>query len=1041
MKNMRLLLTGLLCFIAVGFVSAQNINVTGTVKDATNGEPIGFAYVQIKGTTTGTSTNDDGTFSIKVPKDGVLIFSFVGYKTTAVEVKGRTHIDVLMESDALELDETLVVAYGTQKKSSFVGSATQLKGESLKKMQTSNVSKALEGAVAGLQTYSSSGTPGSGANIQIRGFGSISAETAPLIVVDGTPYEGGLNSIPPQDIESITVLKDAAANSMYGARGSNGVIMITTKRGIEGKVTITFDAKVGVNSRAVPAYDVMRDPGQYYEMAWESMRNAVYYTGTIADLAAAGRYASTNLIGGDGGLGPYNIYKNVADDAIIDPVTGKLNPNASARKWTDDWNKDIFRNGLRQEYNLSVSGGSDKTQGYMSVSYLDDAGYVPKSGFKRIAVRTKLDQTVTSFVKAGLNLAYSNTEYQRYNDNETNNYSNIFMFSQNIAPIYPIYLYDENGTRQYNAKGETLYDWGETGRAYAPTSNPYGQALTSKRKNIADNLSTRGYVNINILKDLVLSANVAYDVFNTKEDNYTTPNGGDAKNVGGRGYQYAYRTNVLNANQLLTWTPSFGDHNLNVLIGHETKSDENYTLYGHMTNFVNPTVTDFANAIVYQDLSSYSDEYFLEGVFSRVEYNYANKYYLTASYRRDGSSVFAKEKRWGGFWAVGASWNAKAESFLKDVEWIDFLKVKASFGTQGNDNIRLNKVYENLYRIDRVDGNASLTQIFRAAPDVTWEKSDNFNVGIEAKLFNKLSVNVEYFIKETKDMIYYRPLAVSQGSPSKQLVNDMDMKNTGVEIEINADLFRTKDFSWNISLNATHYKNKITKLPSDFPAEGKQIGSFWREKGGSLYNYYMYEWAGVNPENGMPQYYKYDDKGERSIVNTTSEATYRKTGKTPIPDVYGGIATTLAFKGFDLSANFAYQIGGYINDSVYQSLMSAGDSGSNWHKDISKRWTPNNTKTDVPRVQLNYQEANAASTRWLTKSSYLSLRNLTLGYTIPRVITNKIGLTNLRVYVTADNLFYTSARKGMDVRKDSDGSNGFTYSALRTISGGLSITL
>lgn len=290
-------------------------------------------------------------------------------------------------------------------------------------------------------------------------------------------------------------------------------------------------------------------------------------------------------------------------------------------------------------------------------------------------------------------------------------------------------------------------------------------------------------------------------------------------------------------------------------------------------------------------------------------------------------------------------------------------------------------------------------------------------------------------------MIYYRPLAVSQGSPSKQLVNDMDMKNTGVEIEINADLFRTKDFSWNISLNATHYKNKITKLPSDFPAEGKQIGSFWREKGGSLYNYYMYEWAGVNPENGMPQYYKYDDKGERSIVNTTSEATYRKTGKTPIPDVYGGIATTLAFKGFDLSANFAYQIGGYINDSVYQSLMSAGDSGSNWHKDISKRWTPNNTKTDVPRVQLNYQEANAASTRWLTKSSYLSLRNLTLGYTIPRVITNKIGLTNLRVYVTADNLFYTSARKGMDVRKDSDGSNGFTYSALRTISGGLSITL
>ena len=1046
MKNMRLLLTGLLCFIAVGFVSAQNINVTGTVKDATNGEPIGFAYVQIKGTTTGTSTNDDGTFSIKVPEDGVLIFSFVGYKTTEVEVNGRTRIDVLMESDALELDETLVVAYGTQKKSSFVGSATQLKGESLKKMQTTNVSKALEGAVAGLQTSSSSGTPGSGASIQIRGFGSVSASRDPLIVVDGTPYEGGLNSIPPQDIESITVLKDAAANSMYGARGSNGVIMITTKRGVEGKVTINFDAKVGVNSRAVPAYDVISNPGQYYEMAWEAMRNSVYYAGTIADLAEAGRYASANLINGDGGLGPYNIYKNVADDAIIDPTTGRLNPNATTRKWNDDWNKDVFRNGLRQEYSLSVSGGSDKTQGYMSVSYLDDEGYVPKSGFKRVAVRTKLDQAVTSFIKAGINLAYSNTDQNRYNENESNNYSNMFMFTQNIAPIYPIYLYDENGVRQYNAKGETLYDWGETGRAYAPTSNPYGQALTSKAKDISDNVSTRGYLNINILKDLVFTANVAYDVFNTKRDYYTTPNGGDAKNVGGRGYQYGERYTALNANQLLTWSPSFGEHNLNVLVGHETKSDDSYTLYGHMTNFVNPTVSDFANATVYQDLSSYRSDYFLEGVFGRVEYNYANKYYFTASYRTDGSSRFAKDKRWGSFWAVGASWNAKAENFLKDVDWVELLKVKASYGTQGNDNIGYTKVYENLYRVDRVDGSASLTQTFRAAPDVTWEKSNNFNVGIETRLFNKLSVNVEYFVKETKDMIYAQPLAPSQGTPASQLVNDMDMKNSGIEFEISADLFRTKDFSWNISLNGTHYKNKITKLPSDYPAEGKQYGSFWREKGGSLFNYYMYEWAGVDQTNGLPQYYKYDDNGERSIVNTTSEATYRKTGKSPIPDLYGGVATTFTFKGFDLSANFAYQIGGYTIDYAYQGLMSAGSSGTNWHKDILNRWTSDNTNTGTPRVQMNYQEANSTSTRWLTKSSYFSIRNLTLGYTIPRSITSKIGLSNIRVYVTADNLFYTSARKGLDVRRSFEGGTGlddvnFSYSALRTISGGLSITL
>ena len=1038
MRKILLYITVLFCCVAVQSVYAQNIDVTGTVKDAANGEPVGFAYVQIKGTEKGTFTNEDGTFSIKVSKNGTLVFSFVGYKTKEVEVNGKSRLDVLLESDVVVLDETIVVAYGTQKKSSFVGSATQLSGEPLKRIQSTNISKSLEGAVAGLQTFSSSGTPGSGAVLQLRGFGSISASTSPLIIMDGTPYEGSFNSIPPHDIESITVLKDAAANSMYGARGSNGVIIITTKRGAEGKVTINFDARVGVNSRGVPAYDVISNPGVYYEMTWESFRNALYYTGALPDLVKAGKYASAKLLNR---LGPYNIYKNVADDAIIDPATGKLSPSATTLKWKDNWNRDLFRNGLRQEYNLSVSGGSDKTRGYMSVSYLKDDGYMIKSAFKRIAVRAKIDQTVTKSINAGINLAYSNTEQRVYVGEEGSNYSNIFMFTQSIAPIYPIYQYDKDGNRMYNAKGEVLYDWGETGRAYAANMNPYGQALTSKMIAIKDNFSSRGYVNANILKDLVFSANVAYDIFNTKEDSYMTPAGGDAKNVGGRGKQSMKRYMAFNTNQYLTWSPSFGDNNLNIVVGHEIKSDNAYILYGHMTNFVKPTVSDFKNAVVYQDLTSNSGSYFLEGVFSRAEYNYSGRYYLSASYRRDGSSRFAKKRRWGSFWAVGASWNAKSEEFLNNVDWIDLLKVKASYGTQGNDNIGYAMVYEDLFNVGRVDGNASLAQTFRAAPNVTWEKSNNFNVGLEARLFNRFSVNFEYFIKVTKDMIYKKPLALSQGGPNFQLVNDMDMLNKGIEFEINAEIFKTKDFSWKLSLNGTHYRNKITKLPSDYPAEGKQIGAFWREKGGSLYSYYMHEWAGVNHENGLPQYYKYDEKGNRTIVNSTSQATYRKIGKTPIPDLYGGFSTAFTFKGFDLSASFAYQIGGYTLDSVYQGLMSAGRAGQNWHKDILKRWTPDNKTSKIPRVQMNYQEANGSSTRWLIKSSYLSLKNITLGYTVPHSVVNKLGLSNLRVYVTADNLFYLSGRKGMDVRKSLKGENGFTYSALRTLSGGLSITL
>ena len=1042
MKKAKLLIAALAFLASATFALAQNKAVSGIVKDASSGEGVPFASIQIKGTMTGFNTDDAGRFNIEVPSNAVLIFSSIGYKNAEEAVNGRSVVNVSLTPDAESLEETIVVAYGVQKKSSFVGSATQLSGDKIQKMQSTNISKSLEGAVAGLQTASSSGTPGSGAAIQIRGFGSVSASTSPLIVVDGVPYEGSLNSIPNQDIESLTVLKDAAANSMYGARGSNGVIIITTKRGAAGKVNITFDAKMGINSRGVPSYDVISNPSEYYEMSWEAIRNAAYYNGQMPNFAQAGVYASNALLSEY--LGPYNIYKNVADNEIIDPTTGKINPNAVTRKWNDDWNKDVFKAGVRQEYNVSASGGSEKTRAYMSVSYLNDQGYVPNSGFTRISVRGKVDQNIGKYITAGVNLAYSNTAQKKYADSEDDNYSNLFMFSQSIAPIYPIYLYDKDGNRVKDYKGNDMFDWGETGRAYAPTSNPYGQLMSSLNNDINDNMSSRGYININILPELVLSVNAAYDVFNTKSVVYQTPVGGDAANVGGRAYHEMDRYTALNANQLLTWTPTFGHNSLNLLLGHETKSDSSYYLYGHMTNFVDKDIPDFANATVYQDLTSASSSYFLEGFFGRAEYDYANKYYASVSYRRDGSSRFAPDKRWGSFWSIGASWNAKNELFLNSIDWLNALRVKLSYGTQGNDNIGYTRVYENLYRIDRVDGAASLTQTFRAAPDVTWEKSNNFNIGFETKIFDRVSMNMEYFVKETKDMIYSRPLASSQGSPDSQLVNDMDMMNKGVEFEISADIFKNRNFAWNLSLNGTHYKNAITKLPSDYPDEGKQISYYWRELGGSLYNYYLFEWAGVNPENGLPQYNKYvtDENGKETveIVNSTSEASYRKTGKTPIPDLYGGFTTSFRLYNFDLSASFAYQIGGYTLDSVYQRLMSAGGSGDNWSKDIFNRWTPENRNTDVPRVQMNDQEANSMSTRFLTSSSYFSVRNITIGYNVPSQLLKKVSLSGLRIYLTGDNLFYTSARRGMDVRKSFDGGNGQTYSALRTVSAGVTVT-
>lgn len=1040
MKKAKLFLAALSVLLAVG-VSAQNITVTGNVTDASTGEGIPFASVIVKGTTQGVAADADGYYAIEMPADGALEFSSIGYMTQEIAVEGKTFVNAELEPDNEFIDETIVVAYGVQKKSSFVGAAEQISGEKLQSMSSSNISKSLEGAVAGLQTSSSSGTPGSSANIIIRGLGSVSASQSPLLVVDGVPYEGSLNSISSNDIESITVLKDAAANSMYGARGSNGVIIITTKRGTADRVSVTFDAKVGVNSRGVPTYDVITNPGDYYELTWESIRNSVYYGGQMS-LGQANAYASGSLINE---YLLYNVYKGVGNTELIDPTTGKLSPYAYDLKWTDNWNKDVFRNGIRQEYNVTASGGSDNTQAYMSVSYLDDQGYVPGSGFSRIAVRGKVDQTIGKYIKVGLNVAYSNTTQNLYNSSENSgNFSNLFYFGQSIAPIYPIYKYDlETGERQYGANGEPLYDWGEN-RPYGQLSNPYGQLMTSKNEVISDNISSRGYLDIQILKNLKFTANVAYDVFLDKYDYYTTPVGGDAATVNGRGQQQTNRHSALNANQLLNYTPTFGDHSLNILLGHETKSDVSYILSGHMTNFVDPNTSDFANAVVYQNLTSQTTEYFLQGIFGRAEYNYANKYYLSASYRMDASSRFAPDKRWGDFWSVGASWNMKQERFLLGVGWVDALRFKASYGTQGNDNIGVTKVYEDLYSISRIDGEASIVKVFRAAPDVTWEKSDNFNAGFEARLFDRLSINADFFIKETKDMIYYRPLAPSQGEPSSQLVNDMDMKNTGIEFEISADLVKTPDVLWTVSLNGTHYKNEITKLPSDQPQTGYNNGTYWRELGGSLYDFYLLEWAGVDPENGRAMYNVYSQSGKggefEGTTYSATNATHRATGKSAIPDLYGGFSTFLSAYGFDFSASFAYQLGGWTLDSNYASMMGAGTVGTNWHKDIFDRWTPQNTDSQVPRLDNGDLEASQTSTRFLTKASYLSLRNVTLGYTFPRSLTDKLDIQNLRIFLTGDNLWYTSARRGLDVRQSFSGETGFTYSALRTISAGISFT-
>ena len=1047
-KRLTMFLAAL--FLMVGTALAQT-KVNGTVTSQEDGQPVIGASVMVVGTQIGTVTDVNGRFSLNMP-DGknTLRITYVGMEP--IEVSARPNMKIMLTSDQTALDEVIVVAYGTQKKSSFTGAASTVKADKIEKLQVSNLSKALEGQVAGVQISSSSGTPGSSANIIVRGIGSISGSQSPLIVVDGVAYEGSLNSINTQDIESMTILKDAAANSMYGARGANGVIMITTKGAKSGAPKIDFEARWGFNTRGVGNYDIVTNPAEFYELSFESYRNSLVEE--MGSYAAANAYAAAHLI--DKNL-MYNAYKGIADNALIDPATGHLNPAATQLKWNDDWTKDPFENGFRQEYNVNVSGGSDKTQAYLSLGYLGDEGYMVGSDFKRYSGRLKLDQKVGNNIKIGGNLSFAHTNQKQFFTGSTTAYANIFMFSQSIAPIYPIYMYDANGDPMLDENGSKRYDFGdELGRLYGANSNPLAVAKENINETARDNLNVRGYFEYSFLKDFKFTLNAAYDLFNTYTTEFATPIGGDAKNVNGRGEKEFSRYGVLNFNQLLDWNHSFGSHGVHILLGHETKNDHSRYLYGHMTGYADPTNPEFANAALYQDLTSYTSEYALEGYFAKGEYDYKDRYYFTASIRRDGSSRFDEDNRWGTFWAVGASWRLKEEPWLKNVKWLDNLKLKASYGTQGNDNIGYAHNYTDLYRVDRVGGEPAFTKVNRGNADLTWEKSRNFNVGFEAGFWRRLTVNFDFFIKETVDLLYASPLPPSSGAPTSIYRNEMDMKNTGFEVEINADIIKNKDLRWNASLNLTHYKNELTKLPKSKPADlfpdGYQAGNYWRKIGGSLYDWYRYEYVGVDPTNGMPMYNKYEDELDAdgnptgneivTIVNKASDATLRQTGKSAIPDLTGGFSTSVEYKGFDLSIQTAFQLGGWVVDSYYASLMTAGGGGHNYHKDMFNRWTPAHTDTNIPRLYQDSQTEgiDASSDFFLTKASYFSLRNVTLGYTLPKSLTSRWGIDRLRVYVTGDNIWLQSKRKGLDPRQSFAGSTSYVYSALSTYSLGINLS-
>lgn len=1055
MKKCLLFLSVL--FIAIGQVWAQSQTISGTVLNAADDEPVIGASVQVKGASRGTITDVNGKFSIEAEATDVLVVSFIGMGSQ--EVAATDGIVVALSEDTKQLDEVMVVAFGTATKKSFTGAASVVKADEISKRQTSNVTDALAGQVAGVQGLSTSGQPGTTSTIRIRGIGSMASSNAPLYVIDGIPAnDDAVSTLSNADIESVTVLKDAASNALYGARGANGVILITTKRGSTRDAQIKIDAKWGTNRRGVPSYDVMTDPGMYYENFYQALYAA------YGSHDAANKYL---LDANNGGLG-YQVYTIPAGERLIG-TNGKLNPNATpgyvnALGYTlqaDNWYNELFNsNNLRQEYNLSVSGSTDKLTYFASGSYLDDSGIIENSGFRRATGRVNVDYQAKKWLKIGTNMSYSHADMMYPGEDEYGVYSsgNLFYVTNNIAPIYPLYIRDADGKIMKDANGYTMYDYGDAKvngetRAFMNQSNPASAIALNKSIYKKDIFTGKWFIQLEPYKGLKFTANLGVHYGGVRFQQTANPFYGQFASSGGYAYVSSNRNVGIDQQYLATYANKFGEHNVDVLVGYENYRRIMSSQSGTKQKLFNPEIAEISNAILSPDASSSTDTYFTQGILVQAKYDYASRYYFSASYRRDASSRFAKGKQWGNFWSVGVAWDIKGEQFMSGVDQVDLLKLKVSYGSQGNDALLTQDGYANYhpwadqYVISENNGEFATTLSYKGNKDISWETSYNFNAGIDFAFFGeRLSGTIEGWRRRTEDMLYYRPVPASLGY-SYLPVNIGSVSNAGMDIELHGDLVKTRNVTLSVYANLTFFKNKILKLSPEL--NGQWIdGTYIYKEGEGMYNRYLKSYAGVDQATGKSLWYmdRTDAEGNVLVKDTVTSnftaATSYMTGDV-LPKVYGGFGTELKVYGVDLSCAFNYQAGGRIFDAGYQRLMHAGsssDAGHNWHMDILKAWTPENPNSNIPALNSNDTYANGTSDRWLISSNYVSLQNITLGYTFPAKLTKKAHIEKIRVYAVADNVALWSARKGMDPRQSNTTSNSFYYSPMRSISGGLSIT-
>jgi TonB-linked SusC/RagA family outer membrane protein len=991
---------------------AQDVQVTGKVTSAEDGSILPGVSVYIKGTTTGTTTDINGAYSLETPADATLVFSFIGMKTVEIAVGGQTTIDASMDVETTAMEEIVVVAYGKTSKEALTGSVGIVNSDKLEQVPLSSIDKILQGNTPGMFSTSASGQPGSGSDVRIRGIGSISGGNSPLYVVDGIPISSAtlsrshntatktsqtehslssaLSSLNPNDIESVTILKDAVATSLYGTRASNGVVLITTKKGKTGKTQFEAHAQYGLSTLATNNMRMLNS-SEYVELLREGKYN--FYL--------------------DQGRSPLEAMSLATREAGVDSIN-------------TDWLGLAFKNNApTQSYEVSARGGTEKTTFYVSGSYFDQTGIALDSYFKRMSGRINLDHQANDNMKFGVNLQ---TSYQNQNTPLTSS-------AYFISPVVGSYLYRPT-VPAYNPDGTPYFDLGgPAGGASFIGVSEYNELYGNTLKMLGN-----FYAEISFLKKFKYKITSGGDYTNIMEYQWDDPrNPGNTAEDKGRATRQLTSNFIGTLTNLLSYNTIVADeHNIDVMLGHEAQMGKYEALDVATLNFPHPNLRELGSGSENEDSWGTSNDYSLLSYFSRVEYNYDSRYYFFSSFRYDGSSRFGENERFAPFYSVGASWRISRESFMSGIGAINNLKLRASYGTSGNQEIFTSGgtptyyAYQGLYGYGfNYNGLPGSTPSQIANPDLKWEQNTNTNVGIDFGIINRLTGQIDLYYRKTTDLLLYVPISRTSGFNSA-LRNVGAMENKGIEFMLTANVIQST-FNWDVDFNLSANRNKVLTLNN-----GEDIidDTKIRREGEAYQSFYMAEWAGVNPATGTPMWFDKDG----NIVEKYTQADKEIVG-TADPKFFGGITNAFDYKGITLSFMFYYQYGNKIYNSVSRITESDG-AFSGWNQDAKQldRWQkPGDYAPNPRRVDGNPTSSNAMSTRWLEDGSFLRLRNATLAYKFPSQIIEKAKLGSLRIYVQGTNLWTLTNYTGLDPEVDLNGTSWFVYPNSRTITFGIDL--